>query len=344
MSYSPEEIEGIAANIGTQEIVAAQMLRAFAATLRQQAEADHDFKNFHRLLCERFGYAHDEKDWRRDQVSLIEWIARQQAARTQFANPEELADWLESLHEAYADGAVGNRKWEPAQVAARAIRGIGQQAARVDDGMATRALEAALSAQPAPDGDAPCAKCGSSSVDTGFECNDCGHDNAPSAQPAERQGEAVAWLHTVTQGDGETDQALSFSPASFLLDTQLGFRSLGCRPLGYIDTHPAGWPRVWGTSRVADNAKCLLVSFEREPTNDELIAFDDAIKAAAPVGVPEGMVLVPIEPTELMASAAHKSLVTFNPTTVRGYPVMQAARECYAAMLAAAPSAPQGEG
>jgi hypothetical protein len=52
-----------------------------AATLRQQAESDHDFKNFHRLLCERFGYAHDEKDWKRDQLSLIEWIARQQAGR-----------------------------------------------------------------------------------------------------------------------------------------------------------------------------------------------------------------------------------------------------------------------
>jgi hypothetical protein len=34
-----------------------------------------DFQNFHRLLCERFGYVHDEKDWKRDQLSLIEHIA-----------------------------------------------------------------------------------------------------------------------------------------------------------------------------------------------------------------------------------------------------------------------------
>ena len=34
------------------------------------------FKNFHRALCERFNYCHDEKDWQRDQVSLIEWIAK----------------------------------------------------------------------------------------------------------------------------------------------------------------------------------------------------------------------------------------------------------------------------
>ena len=34
------------------------------------------FKNFHRSLCARFGYTHDEKDWRRDLVSLEEHIAR----------------------------------------------------------------------------------------------------------------------------------------------------------------------------------------------------------------------------------------------------------------------------
>jgi hypothetical protein len=39
-----------------------------------------DFKNFHRLLCERFGYGHDEVDWKRDQLSLIEWIAKRHAA------------------------------------------------------------------------------------------------------------------------------------------------------------------------------------------------------------------------------------------------------------------------
>lgn len=37
--------------------------------------SDDEFKNFHRLLCERFDYTHDEKDWKRDQLSLIEWIA-----------------------------------------------------------------------------------------------------------------------------------------------------------------------------------------------------------------------------------------------------------------------------
>ncbi len=40
-------------------------------------DGDHEFKNFHRHLCEHFGYTHDEIDWKRDQVSLIEWIAKQ---------------------------------------------------------------------------------------------------------------------------------------------------------------------------------------------------------------------------------------------------------------------------
>lgn len=42
----------------------------------KSVQADADFKNFHRALCERFDYAHDPVDWKRDQVSLIEWIAK----------------------------------------------------------------------------------------------------------------------------------------------------------------------------------------------------------------------------------------------------------------------------
>lgn len=33
-----------------------------------------EFKNFHRLLCDRFGYGHDAVHWQRDQLSLIEFI------------------------------------------------------------------------------------------------------------------------------------------------------------------------------------------------------------------------------------------------------------------------------
>jgi len=41
---------------------------------------DHEFKNFHRLLCGRFDYSHDDVDWKRDQLSLIEWIAKRKEA------------------------------------------------------------------------------------------------------------------------------------------------------------------------------------------------------------------------------------------------------------------------
>jgi hypothetical protein len=40
-------------------------------------ETHASFKNFHRSLCARFGYVHDDRDWQRDQVSLEEHIAGQ---------------------------------------------------------------------------------------------------------------------------------------------------------------------------------------------------------------------------------------------------------------------------
>jgi hypothetical protein len=54
----------------------------------------HAFKNFHRLLCERFDYAHDDIDWRRDQVSLIEHVARKIAAPVSAVGAKPLdASW-----------------------------------------------------------------------------------------------------------------------------------------------------------------------------------------------------------------------------------------------------------
>ena len=56
---------------------AATVIRQALADAEQPAPAqEHEFKNFHRLLCERFEYTHDERDWKRDQISLIEWIAK----------------------------------------------------------------------------------------------------------------------------------------------------------------------------------------------------------------------------------------------------------------------------
>jgi hypothetical protein len=61
-----------------REAVLQAEIRTLQARLKDAKAADADFKNFHRQLCERFGYVHDDKDWKRDQVSLIEWIAKQE--------------------------------------------------------------------------------------------------------------------------------------------------------------------------------------------------------------------------------------------------------------------------
>ena len=54
--------------------------------LRARAEkAEAAFKNFHRMLCKRFGYSHDERHWKRDQVSLMEDIATSLTAERQRA-------------------------------------------------------------------------------------------------------------------------------------------------------------------------------------------------------------------------------------------------------------------
>lgn len=61
-------------------------ITAYQLTIaNMEAERDgtmHSFKNFHRLLCDRFDYSHDPIDWRRDQVSLIEHIANQHKEAT----------------------------------------------------------------------------------------------------------------------------------------------------------------------------------------------------------------------------------------------------------------------
>ncbi|AZD86533.1 hypothetical protein C4K14_3709 [Pseudomonas chlororaphis subsp. aureofaciens] len=66
-----------------EEIITAESKAAGIATGRANLlENERDqvmasFKNFHRSLCERFGYYHDDIDWQRDQASLEEHIAAQ---------------------------------------------------------------------------------------------------------------------------------------------------------------------------------------------------------------------------------------------------------------------------
>ena len=62
---------------GDRHLISDAALKRFGQSQYRDgyAQAAHEFKNFHRLLCERFGYVHDDEHWRRDQLSLIEWIA-----------------------------------------------------------------------------------------------------------------------------------------------------------------------------------------------------------------------------------------------------------------------------
>jgi hypothetical protein len=62
------------------------------------------FKNFHRNLCERFGYVHDEKDWYRDLASLEEYIAGEMRAA---AKPIEEPDWEQVVKAKFPDAWEG---------------------------------------------------------------------------------------------------------------------------------------------------------------------------------------------------------------------------------------------
>ncbi|MDI2590004.1 hypothetical protein POF45_00970 [Pseudomonas sp. 681] len=73
-----------------------------------------DFKNFHRSLCARFGYFHDDIDWQRDQVSLEEHIATQfshvsaenAALRSQLETVQREAGRLKAQNEALLDAVT----------------------------------------------------------------------------------------------------------------------------------------------------------------------------------------------------------------------------------------------
>ncbi len=71
-----------------------------AALAAAQADDAHAFKNFHRSLCARFGYVHDDVDWRRDQVSLEEHIAKMAAAQA-----VDLWQPIETAPKSVADGS-----------------------------------------------------------------------------------------------------------------------------------------------------------------------------------------------------------------------------------------------
>ncbi len=89
------------------------------------AKDTNAFKNFHRSLCDRFGYTHDEIDWHRDQASLIEHIAKMAAPHAQqpgaaYAHDPHItiADLLRIYDEQKGDGCAIAREVERRTIAA----------------------------------------------------------------------------------------------------------------------------------------------------------------------------------------------------------------------------------
>lgn len=74
------EVDRLAHDLKVQEGVVELAYIPHRNLVEQRDEIERQFKNFHRLLCERFEYGHDKQEWKRDQLSLIEHIASRLSA------------------------------------------------------------------------------------------------------------------------------------------------------------------------------------------------------------------------------------------------------------------------
>ena len=97
--------EGAADNVvlrGDTAILAVVAALAATPEPQRQAQGEQAFKNFHRSLCARFGYTHDDKFWWRDLVSLEEHIA----ALTEAKQQDDAARERDLLAEAIANAGI----------------------------------------------------------------------------------------------------------------------------------------------------------------------------------------------------------------------------------------------
>ena len=89
-----------------------------------RAEETRQFKNFHRNLCERFNYCHDEIDWKRDQASLEEHIADTRKGlhskeEIEKALQDEVEQWpgYESWYKRFTKNVLARLSQHPSQQA-----------------------------------------------------------------------------------------------------------------------------------------------------------------------------------------------------------------------------------
>jgi hypothetical protein len=136
------------------ELLNAAPIAQTAPTPWQEATGRAAFKNFHRSLCDRFGYTHDEEFWWRDLISLEEHIAKQTAPQPEQSGLVEaaqgaLAEIQAALEDAYLNAyqeCCGQAYLEccgsPVQAWSEADQKVMDRFAQHE-----RALRAALSAQ-----------------------------------------------------------------------------------------------------------------------------------------------------------------------------------------------------
>ncbi|UWF46897.1 hypothetical protein NYP20_16230 [Pseudomonas sp. N3-W] len=93
------ENERLTGSVVHRRAQADQYDKALTEIADQRDQLKASFKNFHRSLCARFGYFHDDIDWQRDQMSLEEHIA------TQFGHVSAEAGALRSQMEVVQRGA-----------------------------------------------------------------------------------------------------------------------------------------------------------------------------------------------------------------------------------------------
>jgi hypothetical protein len=117
---------------------------------------DHEFKNFHRLLCERFDYFHDEHDWKRDQLSLIEHLANS-AAPTQ-----TVPKMVKGLHVVGVLGLAAH--YAESGMKSETLAGY------------IRTIASALAGESSPDEAKGCMNCGTQMCDRGT-AHSCGAEN-----------------------------------------------------------------------------------------------------------------------------------------------------------------------
>ena len=377
MSYSPEQIENVARSL---DGLSRQMLRAYAATIRQQGAQPDDSRcppTYRREEAVKvligMGWSWDGKQWN---------APVQQAARVdgEYASDLRHLIYLDTqfgwrgetdlkLHEMQALEARGwiaqgeeNSEYAITEEGERLINAAlsAQQAARVDDGMVSEgldyfeksgddgdrlyvqairekiaALEAALSAQPAAHPDDTAVDAFAEAMKAKLaEARAKGRGGWQDKDDCPQQRLSDMLRAHVEKGDPR-------DVANFCMFLhQRGEAILPARRAERQGEAVKRWPFVESPGEFTERLREAMQHFPLiGAVRHVLIENPPEIDThpAAPVGVPDGMVLVPKKASNAMLDAGMaRRCEVENPG---GYCSVD---QIYKAMLAAAPSAPQG--